>query len=80
MPELILVPFQGSDSCTSESVEKVFIKAEKLANDSTNFSKIPVIVFDEIGLAEISIHNPLKVLHKYLEHENKKIGFIGVSN
>jgi hypothetical protein len=39
-----------------------------------------VLVFDEIGLAEISIHNPLKVLHPLLEVENRDIGFIAISN
>ena len=38
------------------------------------------IYFDEIGLAEKSVHNPLKVLHSELEREKKEIGFIGVSN
>ncbi len=40
------------------------------------------MVIDEIGLAEISDHNPLKVLHSYLEphEENKKLAFIGLSN
>jgi hypothetical protein len=31
-------------------------------------------------LAEVSKHNPLKVLHSLLELENRKIGFIGISN
>jgi E3 ubiquitin-protein ligase RNF213 len=41
---------------------------------------LPVLVFDEIGLAELSRHNPLKVLHNKLEIENRKIGFVGISN
>ena len=39
-----------------------------------------MFVFDEIGLAEISKNNPLKVLHSLLEIEERKIGFIGISN
>ena len=39
-----------------------------------------VIVFDEIGLAEISKDNPLKVLHFLLEPSALEIGFIGLSN
>ena len=39
-----------------------------------------MIVFDEIGLAEISPHNPLKVLHEQLEDEQIKVAFIGISN
>ena len=83
-PSLLLLPFQGSESCTSEGVESIFLKAYKLYDDYSANKKnpeiLPVILFDEIGLAEISVHNPLKVLHKHLEHENKKIGFIGISN
>ncbi len=41
---------------------------------------LPVFVFDEIGLAELSKYNPLKVLHSILEVENREIGFIGISN
>src|SRR6202044_970089 len=38
------------------------------------------IVFDEIGLAELSPHNPLKVLHSELEIETCRYGFVGLSN
>src|SRR5271167_4974767 len=38
------------------------------------------MVFDEIGLAELSPHNPLKVLHAELEVENNQYGFVGISN
>jgi hypothetical protein len=41
---------------------------------------LPVFVFDEIGLAELSKHNPLKVLHSLLEVENRDIAFVGISN
>ena len=41
---------------------------------------LPVVVFDEIGLAELSKHNPLKVLHSLLELENREVGFVGISN
>jgi hypothetical protein len=37
-----------------------------------------IIIIDEIGLAELSPHNPLKVLHSKLEHP--KFPFIGISN
>ncbi len=36
------------------------------------------MVIDELGLAENSPFNPLKVLHKILE--NPKISMVGVSN
>ena len=37
-----------------------------------------LIVIDEIGLAELSPHNPLKVLHSRLEPPY--VAFIGISN
>ena len=37
-----------------------------------------MLLLDEIGLAEHSPHNPLKVLHKLLE--NPMISFVGLSN
>jgi hypothetical protein len=39
---------------------------------------IVMVIFDEIGLAEISPHNSLKVLHSLLEHP--KVSVIGLSN
>jgi len=74
-----MVSFQGSDSCTSDGILKAYERAKKyLKTDASNL--LPVFVFDEIGLAELSKHNPLKVLHSLLEVENKVIGFIGISN
>ena len=48
--------------------------------DKTQKNLLPVFVFDEIGLAELSKYNPLKVLHSLLELENRRIAFIGISN
>ena len=41
-----------------------------------------MIYFDEMGLAEISPNNPLKVIHSQLEYDENedKISFVGVSN
>ena len=41
-----------------------------------------MILFDELGLAEKSPSNPLKVLHSKLEYDGKNEGvcFIGISN
>ena len=52
-------------------------------NEKNNNSKnkiISVILFDEMGLAEISPNNPLKVLHSELDNNNNEIGFVGISN
>ena len=89
-PQIIQIYFQGSKSNIPEEVEKLFSKAEKLYN---NFKKnnpnkkgneIPIymILFDELGLAERSPFNPLKVLHHKLEYDGKTEGvcFVGISN
>ena len=41
-----------------------------------------MVIIVEIGLAEISPYNPLKVLHSLLEpsRPDKKIPFVGISN
>ena len=43
---------------------------------------IPVLYFDEMGLAEESPNNPLKVIHSELEFDDNdlKIAFVGISN
>ena len=38
-----------------------------------------LILFDEMGLAEISPYNPLKVIHSELDGK-QEVGFIGISN
>ncbi|CAF4358751.1 unnamed protein product [Rotaria magnacalcarata] len=70
LPELVAVSFQGSQNCTSESIIKVFERAANYSPVKSISELLPVIVFDEIGLAELSPHNPLKVLHAELEVEN----------
>ena len=80
LPELITVSYQGSQNCTSESIVKVFQRADKYLNVNRGSNLLPVIVFDEIGLAELSPHNPLKVLHSKLEVETCQYGFVGLSN
>lgn len=50
--------FQGTDICESADIVKLFERAKKNSGNSN-----VLIVFDEIGLAENSPHNPLKVLH-----------------
>ena len=62
LPELVAVSYQGTKTCTSESIQMVFERARKFTDAKTQAELLPVIVFDEIGLAELSPHNPLKVL------------------
>ena len=87
-PQIILTFFQGSESTLPEDVEKLFEIAEKKLQfyNKKNIKKeeIPtsLILFDELGLAEKSESNPLKVLHSKLEYKDKYDGvsFIGISN
>ena len=51
------------------------LKNEKIENQIEN---IYAVYIDEIGLAEISPYNPLKVLHGLLEYP--KVAFVGISN
>ena len=87
-PPIIQIYFQGSKSTMPEDVTDLFQKAEGLYE---NFKKtkskddiVPIymILFDELGLAEKSPTNPLKVLHHKLEYDGKSEGvcFIGISN
>jgi len=82
-PKVYTRSYQGSTTSTSEGILKLF----KMARDSLkdeNLSKniISAIYFDEMGLAELSESNPLKVIHSQLEYDDNelKIAFIGISN
>jgi len=87
-PKIILNSYQGSMGSTSQGVLKVFQKARKaLANlklEEDKKNNISMIFFDEMGLAEHSPNNPLKVIHSELEYDlnegDKKIAFVGISN
>ena len=87
-PQIILSYFQGSKSTKPEDIEKLFEIAEnklKFYIDKEEYkNKLPIsmILFDELGLAEKSESNPLKVLHSKLEYagNEKGVSFIGISN
>ncbi|CAG8475879.1 285_t:CDS:10, partial [Dentiscutata heterogama] len=70
LPQIYIIPYQGSSSSTSDGIVKVFKKAQ---NYQTT-----------IGLAETSPHNPLKVLHSLLEPsypaEYPNVSVVGISN
>jgi hypothetical protein len=84
LPQIVPHVYQGSESSTSEGINAVFDKAEKAYNEKLNnkdeHEVIQMIYFDEIGLAEISKNNPLKILHSLLEPEIPKLAFVGISN
>ena len=76
-PSIYLTSYQGSLTSSSNEIETVFkIAKKKIKNDNKNLS---VILFDEMGLAEISPNNPLKVIHSELDG-NQQVGFVGISN
>ncbi|KAG2374013.1 hypothetical protein C9374_011678 [Naegleria lovaniensis] len=79
LPQVYVVAYQGSESSTADGIEKVFQKAYKYLKDNDS-NVIPVVLLDEVGLAEISKHNPLKVLHKLLEPEKQMVAVVGISN
>ncbi|CAI2170598.1 16427_t:CDS:2, partial [Funneliformis geosporum] len=85
LPLVFLIPHQGSSSSTSDGIEIVFQKANAYQKTcSKDFLVISVVLLDEIGLAEISPHNPLKVLHSLLEpsypDDGPTVSVIGISN
>ena len=89
-PEFTFFFLQGSTSVTSEGIEAVFERAIGAANRYTGSAPgmIPVVLIEEIGVCDLSPHNPLKVLHKYLDLQrdkelknmNDRVSFIGLSN
>jgi len=86
-PQIIQTYFQGSESTQPEDVEKLFEKAEvklKAYKDKIEKENLPIsmILFDELGLAERSKNNPLRLLYEKLENVGKEEGlsFVGISN
>ena len=75
--------YQGSETSTSEGIEQIFDKAQKAQDQSEkeNKNNINLVYFDEMGLAERSNNNPLKIMHFLLERDKEKyIPFLGMSN
>ena len=84
-PKIVQTYFQESKSTIQEDVEYLFDIAENklkyYEKNKLEFS-ISMISFDELGLAENSKSDHLKVLYSKLEHSGKDQGvsFIGISN
>ena len=94
-PKIVMNSYQGSKTSTSKGVLKIFEKARDVIKNvrSRNMENkkkgkyieenvISMIYFDEMGLAELSPNNPLKVIHSQLEYDENedKVAFIGISN
>jgi hypothetical protein len=61
----------------------VFEKARKYKSHNKEGNVLPVVLLDEVGLAENSKYNPLKVLHSLLEPGEGKlpdVAVVGISN
>ena len=83
LPQLYVVSHQGSESSTSDGIVKVFQKARKYKEHNKCGDVLPVVLLDEIGLAEVSKYNPLKVLHSLLEPGDggfPDVAVVGISN
>ena len=87
LPRTIIHAYQGSLASTSKGVENVFEKARETLKQLSKEDKkknISLIYFDEMGLAEKSPNNPLKVIHAELEYDqnedDKQVAFVGISN
>ncbi|XP_033124618.1 uncharacterized protein LOC117122951 [Anneissia japonica] len=81
LPPVYVVSYQGSESSTSEGIIKVFDKAKNYKKHNPDV--MPVVLLDEIGLAEVSSFNPLKVLHSQLEPTVggfPPVAVVGISN
>ena len=81
-PELIIHRIQGALNTKTEEVRKVF---EETRNEQKKEKEIiehlHLVLMDEMGLAELSPNNPLKITHFELEKEdNEKVPFIGITN
>lgn len=77
-PTLISYYYQGSERSTSQEIQQIYHKAHYEQEKNDRRKKLVVVVFDEIGLAEISSSNPLKVLHSLLEPP--RCATVGISN
>ena len=84
-PEVIPTFYQCSLISTSEHLIKVFEKARNKLK-RTDYKIISLIFMDEMGIADESENNPLKVMHSeldensWIKEEKEKIAFIGISN
>ncbi len=83
LPHLYVVSYQGSESSTSEGINEIFEKASNYKKHNKDANVLPVVLLDEVGLAENSPNNPLKVLHSKLEPgkgELPDVAVVGISN
>ncbi|CAB5202131.1 unnamed protein product [Rhizophagus irregularis] len=82
LPKVHIVPYLCSSSSTSDGITKIFDKANKYQETSSDV--INVALFDHVGFAESNSSNPLKLLHTLLEPiypaTGPTVSFVGLSN
>lgn len=94
-PAIEVVSYQCSPMSEAKGIEDAFNAAKRIQNAINNKGGTPTIAvvnLDEVGLAEISPHLPLKVLHKLLEYREdeqsgtanlwmqERVAVVGLSN
>jgi energy-coupling factor transporter ATP-binding protein EcfA2 len=77
LPAVQIFAYQCSPLSTSAGIEQAFDSARRYKEQSPNTCVI--VLLDEIFLAELSPHLPLKVLHKLLD-EGYNLSVVGISN
>ncbi|CAK9037327.1 E3 ubiquitin-protein ligase rnf213-beta (Mysterin-B) (Mysterin-beta) (RING finger protein 213-B) (RING finger protein 213-beta) (RING-type E3 ubiquitin transferase rnf213-beta) [Durusdinium trenchii] len=86
LASLSVQPYQGSRQSTSSALLQVFERAlarqKKLRTLNRRTRPLALVLLDEVGLAEQSPHNPLKVLHARLEPRRAQdaVSVIAISN
>ena len=81
-PELIIHRIQGALNTKTEEVLNVFKESrDEQKKEGELKEHLHLVLMDEMGLAELSPNNPLKVTHFELEKEdNEKVSFVGITN
>ena len=72
LPKLSINSYQGSIYSTSKGILNCFKIARYKNNYDNREQIISLFLFNDIGSAELSPNNPLKVLHNLLENDLKK--------
>eukprot|EP00397_Hematodinium_sp_SG-2012_P000023 GEMP01000023.1.p1 GENE.GEMP01000023.1~~GEMP01000023.1.p1 ORF type:complete len:4845 (-),score=1374.35 GEMP01000023.1:551-15064(-) len=77
-PAVEVFPFQCSPLSTAAGISSAFASARRYREGQMNKTLV-VVLLDEVGLADLSPHLPLKVLHKELDNL-LGVACVGISN
>ena len=82
-PKLFIQSYQGSINSTYEGIFNFFRRSKDILKRYPD-KKIPMFLFNDMGLTELSSDNTLNYLHSLLDNnlkeEKNKISFVGLSN